>query len=140
MTKITVYESAFCRVDFEEAHRLMTILWNENCQEILIDELLPKAEEIAGLSYLYTPTISISDMRFVPVIDPESQAWLDKNLTPIYVSNGLRKSAMIIKPEDFSLENLSFEQLMEDTEIAGEIRYRFFKRMEDARAWVLQKN
>ena len=139
MDVTVIHNNAYCTVEFEKFISLMSITWHDQCQELMIEELLSQAKEVAHLSYLYKPTLSISDIRCLPVIDPESQAWLDENLTPIYVSNGLKKSAMVIRAEDFSVENLSFEQLMAEKEVSNSINYCFFNDIESARTWVLQK-
>lgn len=137
MDKITIYDNAFCKVEFVEAHDLMIESWQEQCQDMLANELLSQAKEIAMLSYLHKPQYSILDMRFLPVIDPASQAWLDENLKPIYIENGLKKSAIVIKGEEALLEALSAEQMMSEGDTANNIEHRFFSNITEAQAWIL---
>jgi len=139
MAKELVKENKYFKAFLEKEHKLITVKWLPSTEDLDEEEGREYALLTAELSKEYQPRLWIADNRdFLLVIDPDTQKWADKEITPVYQENGLEKLAMLIKEvpqEEFSLENLSLEQLAEENTQAWELR--FFNDEPEAREWLL---
>jgi len=139
MAKELVKENKYFKAFLEKEHKLITVKWLPSTEDLDEEEGREQATLTAELSKEYQPRFWISDNRdFLLVIDPDTQKWADQELTPVYQANGLEKMVIIVKEvpkEEFSLENLSLEQLAEENTQPWEIQ--FFTDEPEAREWLL---
>lgn len=130
----TVLENEYARVFYDAFSNAAGIIWKREVSSEEYREMFIKNLEIFRS---YKTPFWISDMRNVGPVSAEDQQWLIESIIPEAMEYGLKKIAMVIKPENIDeRQKVYMEKLLQVFKANG-VESSFFIDMEKGRNWLL---
>ena len=130
----TVLENEYARVFYDAFSNAAGIIWKREVSSEEYREMFIKNLEIFRS---YKTPFWISDMRNVGPVSAEDQQWLIESIIPEAMEYGLKKIAMVIKPENIDeRQKVYMEKLLQIFKANG-VESSFFIDMEKGRNWLL---
>jgi len=129
-----VFKSKFQTIEFLNEVSILLNTYTKESEDLTEDlykaELLSYVEQIKT----YKPQKTISDLRdFSYPIVPSLQEWHAKTLFPVAESVGIKKVAILLPQELFSL--VSAQQTLEEDK-QGKFQTKYFENEKDAYNWL----
>ena len=131
-----LYKDKYRTVTFERDTKILHQVWHNATEDMNVDEYKEASVSIAqavkdnGASYILNNAI-----ESLFVVTPEIQDWINKNIVPKLLQNGLQKYAILLPSELFS--QVSVEQIVDDSATTTQNKISYFDDEAKARKWLL---
>ena len=129
--KLVIVDNASVRLLWDEGLKCVQIGWDGSY--VSGPEYRATLLELLDLLAMRRGCRMLFDMRNLPVVSPEDQAWIQEEWMPRSLKVGLRYSAVVMPKS--ALSRLTLRHIAKDA--SGIERQRaYFETLEEARAWL----
>ena len=128
----TVFEKTYAKITVDTENKVMYVVWNgfitsEQYREVFIKLLdLLKEHKIVRL---------LTDTRKQGVISPTDRKWLETEIVPEAVKNGLKYSATVVTKDVF--KQYYMNEIVNSSKQKGMEDFRLFDDDKEAKEWLL---
>jgi hypothetical protein len=136
MSTSLFFENEFLSLE-DIAEGYILLRWKKNTERMRIEEYKTCVQKYAeAIAQLKSPLFLVDTREFLFTIPPKIQEWINEEIFPKNIEDGLRRMA-ILTSSDF-LSQLSVEQTMHENPSLG-FASHFFDSEEKALSWLLEE-
>ncbi|GAA4839295.1 hypothetical protein [Algivirga pacifica] len=128
-----VFESTYQTIFYDSLSDTLTKKWNPMSSAMDEDVFKKEVLEIVQMVGRHQPKNVLDDTQnFRFTITSDLQDWVNSEVLPSFIENGIKKYAVVVSEEIFS--KVSIEQTLRDQD--SPIQNRYFDSDTDARLWL----
>ena len=130
-----LFEAVNVSVEFDSATNLMVHRWSEKTASMSFQTFKEEMLQIKEAVKNHKPaSIMVQAQKMGFITSPEVQEWIDSEISPSFLENGVTKFAYIMPTDIF--QQVAIEQMM-DEKNSKNFGTRFFDNEEEGYKWLV---